>query len=147
MKHKILTIFFVTTLMQNTSLLSSDMIKSLQQKENPKKNVKIARFLDHGLTFMQAYDAYESQFNLAQALTAAQNNKLKTFESYFKQRRESEKCSEDDAWFEEYSKKKEKSETKRYLEIAAAIKKDYAQTIIAAHFRSYKTRHNIKTGK
>ena len=149
MKHRLLPLLCIIGFMQNSQILSScnNVNKTLHQKENPKKIIKIANLLKSGLTFFQAYDAYELQFNLAKALIAAQNNKLKTFESYFKKRRENGICSEDDAWFEQYSYNKEKSETERYLEMASFIKKDHAQTVIAAHFRGNQARHNIKTGK
>ena len=149
MKHKFFALLIIIGFVQNTQILSSckNGHKLLQQKENPKKVLKIARFLINGLTFVQAHHAYQLKFNLQQALTVAQNNELKTLESYFKKKKENGTYSQDDAWFEQDSSNREKNETKRYLETASLIKKDQAQTIIAAHFRSYQARHNIKTGK
>ncbi len=143
MKHQFLFLVLMTACTQSKQIFCSQKKNSIivEEKKDFKKILKISNLLDNGLTLFQAYHAYELNLNRQQALTAAQNNLLKTASSCLKN-------SEigNDPQVQAYFYNEEKKLTQDFLAITSLIK-DVAQTVIAAQFRSYRARYNLKTGK
>jgi hypothetical protein len=143
MKHRLLLLLLITVCTQNKEIFCSQKKNHiiLEEKKDFKKILKISHLLENGLTLFQAHHAYELNLNREQALIATQKNLLKTATSCLKG-----SVMRNDAELQAYFYNQEKKLTQEFLNMTSLIK-DVAQTVIAAQFRGYLARHNLKTGK